>query len=105
MAALKDKIRGLVQEVAKATSKLVKAAAVLMKLYKIDISQGFSSDDLIHAPDLMFELLSLIFQDWLTHGTVTRSVLVCAFIPLLKAGKDPVNSDSYRAIAGSSLIL
>ena len=39
------------------------------------------------------------------HGTVTKSVLACAFIPLVKAGKDPALSGSYRAIAGSSLLL
>ena len=39
------------------------------------------------------------------HGTVTRSLLVCAFIPLLKPLKDPSKTDSYRAIASSSLVL
>ena len=40
------------------------------------------------------------------HGTVTMSLLSCAFLPLFKGGlKDPANTDSYRAIAGSSLLL
>ena len=111
MLELQTKIRGLLgkedtkAEIAKVTPEMVKAAAVLMKPHKMDVSQGFSSDVLLHAPDLFFGLLSLIFQDWLVHGTVTRSLLVSAFIPLLKPGKDTVNCDSYRAIAGSSLIL
>ena len=36
---------------------------------------------------------------------MTRSLLACAFIPLLKSSKDPSSTDSYRAIASSSLIL
>ena len=41
-----------------------------------------------------------------SHGTVTLSLLACAFLPLLKSSlKDPADTGSYRAIAGSSLIL
>ena len=39
------------------------------------------------------------------HGNVTKSLLACAFLPLLKSLKDSAKTDSYRAIAGSSLIL
>ena len=92
-------------EVDKLTPKLVKRAAATMKPHKMDVSQGFSSDALLRAPDLLFSHLSLVYKHWLVHGTVTKSVLTCAFIPLLKGSKDPSNTDSYRAIAGSSLIL
>ena len=111
MAELQLKIRGQIQtedstaEVAKVTPEVVKRAASRMKPHKMDISQGFTSDTLLHAPDLLFELLALVFQDWLVHGTVTRSVLSCAFVPLLKGNKDPSKTDSYRAIASSSLLL
>ena len=54
----------------------------------------------------MFEALSSIFRSWLIHGTVSKYLLVFAFLPLLKGGlKDPSKTDSYRAIAGSSQIL
>ena len=54
----------------------------------------------------LFEILALIFRSWLVHGTITPSLLACAFLPLLKSGlKDPADTNSYRAIAGSSLIL
>jgi hypothetical protein len=110
MEVLQGRIRGLLgedskAEVMKVTSEVVKRAAVMMKPHKMDVSQGFSSDAMLHAPDLLFGILALVFQDWLIHGTVTKSVLACAFIPLLKGSKDPGNTDSYRAIAGSSLIL
>jgi hypothetical protein len=111
MAKLQERIRGIVMEedsmaeMAKLTPEVVKEAATRMKPRKMDVSQGFSSDCLLHAPDLLFQLLAPVFQHWLSHGTVTRSVLSCAFIPLLKGQKDPAKSDSYRAIASSSLLL
>jgi hypothetical protein len=47
-----------------------------------------------------------VFRSWLIHGTVTLSLLACAFLPLFKGGlKDPSKTDSYRAIAGASLLL
>ena len=48
----------------------------------------------------------LEYKRWLVHGSVTPSLLACAFSPLLKnALKDPSDTGSYRAIAGSSLLL
>ena len=67
---------------------------------------SYTSDAILYAPDCFFELLSQIFRSWLLHGTVTKSLLACAFIPLYKGGmKDPSKTDSYRAIACSSLLL
>ena len=112
MTNLKVEIQMLIQteaseyEIEKLTADVVKEAVCLMKPHKMDISQGFSSDAILHAPDLLFSLLSLVLRDWLTHCTVTPSVLACAFIPLLKNSlKDPALTDSYRTIAGSSLLL
>ena len=76
-----------------------------MKIHKMDVSQAFSSDAILHAPDILFEQLSLVFQDWLKHGKIAKQILACALIPLLKGNKDPGNTNSYRAIASSSLIL
>ena len=40
------------------------------------------------------------------HGSASKPLLACAFLPLFKGGlKDPEKCDSYRAIAGSSQIL
>ena len=70
------------------------------------MSEGFTSDALINAPDIMFEQLAGVYRSWLVHGTVTPSLLACAFLPLLKnALKDPSDTGNYRAIAGSSLFL
>ena len=111
MVELQVKIRGLVRseesmkEVDKVSADLVKKAATSLKPHKMDVSQGFASDALLHGPDVLFGLLAQVFRSWLLHGTVTKSVLACAFVPLVKGGKDPALSGSYRAIAGSSLLL
>ena len=61
---------------------------------------------ILNAPDVFFDHIALVFRSWLVHGTVTLSLLACAFLPLYKGGlKDPAKTDSYRAIAGSSLLL
>ena len=50
--------------------------------------------------------LAVHFRSCLFHGKVTRSLLACSFLPLLKSSlKNPNDPSSYRAIAGSSLIL
>ena len=77
-----------------------------MKSRKTDVSSCFTSDALLNAPDILFEQLSIIYRSWVTHGKITPSMLACSFLPLLKSSlKDPASTGSYRAIAGSSLIL
>ena len=70
------------------------------------VSEGFSSDAILNGPDILFDQLAAVFQSWCVHGTVTPTLLACAFLPLLKSAlKDPADTGNYRAIAGSSLIL
>ena len=108
---IRNKVRELVtndsiQEVARINGKTVKAAAGLMKAGKTDISEGYRSDAILCGPDILFDQLALVFRSWCVHGTVTQSMLACAFLPLLKGPlKDPADPGSYRAIAGSSIIL
>ena len=112
MDILEEKIRGIIEstnaesEVMKMNGSIVKEAICRMKPHKMDISQGWSSDSLLYGPDILFDHLAAVFRCWMRHGYVTQSILACAFIPLLKSQlKDPAVCDSYRAIAGSSLIL
>ena len=76
-----------------------------MKPGKMDVSGGYSSDALLHAPDSLFDNLAVVFKSFLIHGTVSRPLLACAFLPLLKGGlkenatateqlQDPVKSSS-----------
>ena len=94
------------EEVLKLTGEVVKEAIGKLKLKKTDVSGSFVSDALKNAPPILFDQLATAFRSWLYHGTVTPSLLACAFLPLLKSSlKDPSDPDSYRAIAGSSLLL
>ena len=111
MQVLQDTVEKLVtpeavSEVSRVTGASVKAAVCNMKPRKSDVSSCFTSDALLNAPDIMFEQLAIIFRSWITHGRITPSMLACSFLPLLKSSlKDPSCTGSYRAIAGSSLIL
>jgi hypothetical protein len=111
MNDLNEKIKGMIkpediEEVSKVTSSVVKQAVKQMKSRKSDISSGYTSDALLNAPDNLYEHLATVFRSWLVHGAVSHNILSCAFLPLLKSSqKDPALTNSYRAIAGSSLIL
>ena len=93
-------------EVGKVTGDIVKEAVAKLKAKKTDVSGSYVSDALKSAPDLLYDQLAKVFRSWLYHGTITPSLLACSFLPLLKSSlKDPADPSSYRAIAGSSLIL
>ena len=93
-------------EVNKITSNIVKEAALKMKSGKTDVSGSFQSEVLLNGPPLLFDHLAALFRAFLVHGDVTDQSLSCAFIPLFKGGlKDETITDSYSAIAGSSLLL
>ena len=95
-----------INEVKKINGTVLKKACARMKLGKSDVSGSYCSDVLLHTPDNMFDELAAVFRSFLTHGDVTLQLLCCAFLPLFKGGlKNPGNSDSYRAIAGSSQLL
>ena len=84
----------------------MKDAACKMKPGKGDVSDSYTSDALLNVPDILFDQLAMVYRSWLIHGTVTLSLLACAFLPLLKNSlKNPAYTNSYRAIAGSSLLL
>ena len=70
------------------------------------VTDGFTLDALLEGQDILFHHLSLVFKSWLYHGKVSLNGLACSFLPLLKSFlKDPADIKSYRAIAGSSVIL
>ena len=89
MLHIKERLEQLIsaastEEVDKITGKLVKEACCRMKPGKIDVTEAYSSDAFLHAPDYLFELLANVFKSFLIHGTVTLLILSCAFLPLFK---------------------
>jgi hypothetical protein len=70
-------------ELNKLTGDIVKQAACKMKPNKGDVSEGYTSNAILNGPDIFFELLAAVVRSW----------------------KNPADVPSYRAIAGSSLIL
>ena len=111
MTDLKEKLEDMIdlsagQDIARVTGSVVKEAISKLKPSKANVSGSYVSDRLKNAPDLLYEHLANIFRSWLCHGSVTSTLLACSFLPLLKSSlKDPSDPASYRAIAGSSLIL
>ena len=63
------------------------------------------TDAIKNAPDNFYVYLAAVYRSWLVHGTVSRSLLACAILPLLKNHKDPAETKSYGAIALSSTLL
>ena len=93
-------------EVNKITGEAIKTAVTMMKKGKCDVSGSYTTDAIKNAPDILYEHLASVYRSWLVHGTVSRPLLACAFLPLLKSSlKDPADTKSYRAIAGSSTLL
>ena len=69
----------------KLTGDIVKEAVMKLKSLKTDVSGGYVSDALKNAPDLLYVQLATVFRSWLSHGTVTPTLLACSFMPLLKS--------------------
>ena len=103
---IRNNIDSSVLEVNKITGKVVADAAAMMKAGKSDVSGSYTSDVFKHAPLSLFDHLSSVFRSFVMHGTISKQILCCAFLPLFKGGtKDPSKFDSYRAIAGASQLL
>ena len=111
MEELKERMKSMLDcrsegEIRKVTPEEVAAACRKMNGGKVDVSQGYMSDVFRHPPPILCQKLAAIFRSFLTHGSITPSLLSCSFMPLLKsARKNPAQFDSYRAIAGASQML
>ena len=73
-------------------------ALSLLKHGKGDGS-NLSSDHFLLCSDVIMPSLSQLFTCMIKHGYVPSAIRNCILQPLLKPGKDPCKSDSYRPIA------
>ena len=93
-------------EVDRITPEVLQAAMWKLKTGKGDVTGSYTSDAIRSCPSEFFEVMAKMFKSWLYHGTVTKSLLTCAYLPVYKGGlKDPTSCSSYRALAGTSVIL
>ena len=95
-----------VLEVARITQEVVQHALRKVKPGKGDVTGAYTSDTIKNCPPIFSKKMAEMFRSWLIHGTVTPSLLSCAYLPVFKGGlKDPASCSSYRALAGTSVIL
>ena len=93
-------------DVNKVTAELVKEATKHLKDGKSDPTHLFSSDCVKNAPDLFFQLLSIVIKSFLIHGHITVYLLLATLVPIIKNKLTSAStSKNYRSIAISSLIL
>ena len=93
-------------EVLKITGEVVRDAVGRLKKNKTDPMLKSTSDCLSNAPPILFDHLATIFRSWLFHGHVTELLLLSTLVPIIKDKMGNLcNSDNYRSIAISSLVL
>ena len=85
---------------------VLKSSARKLKPGKTDPKLKITSDFLVHAPDVVFQLLSLCLKSYMIHGHISDFLLVSMLIPIIKDKLgDITSSDNYRSIAISSLVM
>ena len=77
---------------------IVSEGLSLLKHGKGDGS-NFSFDHSLSCSDVISPFLGQLFTCTIRHGYVPSAIRNCVLQPLLKPGKDPCKSDSYRPIA------
>ena len=80
------------------TTNVVSEALSHLKAGKSDGTQ-LLSDHFLCISFSLDDCLSRLFTAMLRHGCVPNSLRDCVLQPIIKPGKDPTDSDSYRAIA------
>ena len=90
----------------KINSTVMKSCARKLKPGKTDPALRITSDFIVHAPDVVFQLLSLCLKSYMTHAHVTDFLLTSMLIPIIKDKLgDITSSENYRSIAISSLVM
>ena len=98
--------KSCLEEVIKVTPEVVRRAASHLRTNKSDPAYNYSSDCFENAPDVFYQHLSDIFQEFLIHGHVSSILLISTLVPLVKDKLgDICVSSNYRSIALSSLVL
>ena len=84
----------------------LKLCAQKLKPGKRDPVLNVTSDFLMHAPDIVFQLLSICLKGYIIHSCVSECLLISNLVPIIKDKLgDLTSSNNYRSIAISSLIM
>ena len=91
MEEIKSKVSDMIRaesmvEVNKITGAVVKEAASLMKAGKSDVSEGFTSDAILNAPDLMYDQLAAVYRSW---HCITNPSCLCISTPSQECFEGP----------------
>ena len=87
-------------------SKLIFKIINKLKFKKNDENFKFKSDAFIISSHLLCKPLCMLFKGYLVHGHFTDVFLLSSLVPIVKDGrKSKLNSNNYRLIAVSSLLL
>ena len=88
------------------SKNLLKKAATKLNSGKSDPSMNFTSDCLSNGPEKLFELLAQCLKCFIIHGHVSNFLLYSTIVPIVKDKLgDLTNSNNYRSIAISSLVM
>jgi len=88
------------------SAELIKLCIDKLKKSKSDVEYNWGSDALIYGGDVLAESLALMFRIFITHGHISKFLLLCSLVPIVKDPLgDKTSSANYRAIAISSLFM
>ena len=95
---------GFVDPITNDTLKMVTQKK--LKPLKKGFVYSITSDFLIHAPDKLFEILTLCLKGFIVHGHVSNFLLVSTLVTIIKDKMgDITSSNNYRSIAISTLVM
>ena len=71
-----------IHDVEKVTPDVIKEASKHLKDEKSDPIHLFTSNCIKNAPDILFDLLSVVIQSFLIHSHVTIYLLLATLVPI-----------------------
>ena len=111
LVELEDSMEGEISQqdltfVKRIDSHEMKRCAKKLKSGKKDPVLTMTSDFLINAPDILFQILSLCMRSCIIHSHISDFLLTSMLVPLIKDKLGDISSsNNYRSIAISSLIM
>ena len=88
----------------KITGSVVKSASKRLRAGKGDVIGSYTSNAIKNCPDIFFDLTAAVFRSWLTHGTITLSMLSLLHLPAALQGR-PQGPRQHRLVASCGGLL